>query len=174
MNLKLVLQAILQDYVLPWNGDHGVAHWARVLENGLHLAATTGANTDVVSLFAVFHDCRRVNEDFDPQHGLRGGEFAKSIRGQFFQRADHDFQLLYRACEGHTHEKFHPDSTIQTCWDADRLDLGRVGVTPHPSRLGTALAKTTDMINWATERAIRGVEPSLVLDDWGIHLQAKE
>lgn len=35
MNLKPVLQAILEHYVLPLGGDHGVAHWARVLENGL-------------------------------------------------------------------------------------------------------------------------------------------
>ena len=51
--------------------------------------------------------------------------------------------LLYRACHGHTHERNHPDVTIQTCWDSDRLDLGRVGITPHPSRLCTEVAKTT-------------------------------
>ncbi|QDU80487.1 hypothetical protein Pla110_22170 [Polystyrenella longa] len=34
MNLKPILQAILEDYALPLNGDHGVTHWARVLENG--------------------------------------------------------------------------------------------------------------------------------------------
>ena len=29
MNLKPILQAILEDYALPLGGDHGVAHWAR-------------------------------------------------------------------------------------------------------------------------------------------------
>jgi hypothetical protein len=44
MNLKLILHEILEDYALPIHGDHGVAHWARVLENGLKLAEATGAN----------------------------------------------------------------------------------------------------------------------------------
>lgn len=171
MDLKPILQAVLQDYVLPWNGDHGIAHWARVLENGLHLAGITGANADVVSLFAVLHDSRRVNEDSDPEHGLRGAELATAIRGELFELPDHEFRLLYRACEGHTHELTHPDITIRTCWDADRLDLGRVGISPHPSRLCTDLGKTPAMINWATERAIRCVVPRLIVDEWGIDLE---
>jgi hypothetical protein len=35
----------------------------------------------------------------------------------------------------------HPDVTIQTCWDADRLDLGRVGIRPDPARMGTEAGK---------------------------------
>ena len=48
MELKPVLNSILEDYALPMGGDHGVAHWARVLENGLRLAEETGANAEVV------------------------------------------------------------------------------------------------------------------------------
>jgi len=87
MNLKPVLNAILEDYALPLGGDHGVAHWARVLENGLRLAEETGANVEVVSLFAVLHDSRRINEVTDPEHGPRAAEFA----GRVFV----SFQLLY-------------------------------------------------------------------------------
>ncbi len=43
LNISLVLKSVLEDYVLPWHGDHGVVHWARVLENGLRLAEDTGA-----------------------------------------------------------------------------------------------------------------------------------
>ena len=43
-----------------------------------------------------------------------------------FDISDHEFNLLYRACEGHPHERTHPGITIQTCRDSDRLDLGRV------------------------------------------------
>lgn len=81
MNLKPVLQAILEDYALPLGGDHGVAHWARVLENGLRLAEETGANVGVVSLFAVLHDSRRINEVTDPEHGPRAAEFAAELHG---------------------------------------------------------------------------------------------
>ena len=46
LNLRLIVHAILEEYALPREGDHGVAHWARVLENGLRLARTTGANVE--------------------------------------------------------------------------------------------------------------------------------
>lgn len=170
MNLKPVMQAILEDYALPLSGNHGVAHWARVLENGLKLAEATGANVDVVSLFAVFHDSRRINECTDANHGLRGADFAAEVRGRLFEISDHEFNLRYRACEGHTRERTHPDITIQTCWDSDRLDLGRVGITPHPSKLCTDVAKTKEMIQWADGRASFRVVPAFVLDDWGIKL----
>jgi uncharacterized protein len=81
--------------------------------------------------------------------------------------------LLYLACAGHTGDKNQPDITIQTCWDADRLDLGRVRVTPHPSRLCTAAAKDPAMLKWAHGRASFGVVPTFVIDEWGIDL-AKE
>jgi uncharacterized protein len=171
MNLKPVLQAILDEYALPMGGDHGVAHWARVLENGLRLAQKTAANVDVVVLFAVLHDSRRINEVTDPQHGPRAARFASELRGIVFDLEDRDFRLLYRACEGHTHERTHPDITIQTCWDSDRLDLGRVGITPHPSRLCTEAAKNPEMIKWADDRASFGVVPDLVWQQWGIDLE---
>ena len=170
-NIPLILHAVLEDYALPWGGDHGVAHWARVLENGLRLAEETGADLEVVRLFAVLHDSRRVNEATDPEHGPRAAEFALSLRGRLFDLPDHEFRLLHRACAGHTHERTHPDVTIQTCWDADRLDLGRVGITPHPSRLCTEAARRPEMIRWADGRASFGVVPEFVKEEWGIDLE---
>lgn len=172
MNLKHILQAILDNYALLVNGDHGISHWARVLENGLKLVEETGADARVVSLFAVFHDSRRINDACDPGHGLRGADFAASLRGDLFELDDRAFRLLYRACEGHTDERTHPDVTIQTCWDADRLDLGRVGITPHPSYLSTDVAKRPAMIKWADSRATFRVVPDFVLNEWGIDVDA--
>jgi uncharacterized protein len=171
MNLAVILQAVLDEYSLPWGGDHGVAHWARVLENGVRLAGETGADVDVVRLFAVLHDSRRVNEGHDPEHGPRAAEFARGLRGRLFDLGDHEFGLLHRACHGHTHERTHPDVTIQTCWDADRLDLGRVGITPHPSRLCTEVARRPETIAWADGRGSFLVIPELVWEEWGIDLE---
>ncbi len=172
MNLKPVLDAILVDYSLPLDGDHGVAHWARVLENGCRLAEETGAVLEVVTLFAVLHDSRRLNETSDPGHGPRAARFAAELRRQVFDLDDAWFRLLERACEGHTYERTHPDVTIQTCWDADRLDLGRVGITPHPSRLCTEVAKRPEVIRWADARASFRVIPEFVREEWGIELTA--
>ena len=171
VNIPLVLKTVLEDYALPVNGDHGVAHWARVLENGLRLSKETDANIEVVQLFAVLHDSRRQNEVTDPDHGPRAAEFAMALRGSIFDLGDHEFRLLYKACHGHTHERTHPDVTIQTCWDSDRLDLGRVGITPHPTRLCTKFAKRPETIKWADGRASFGVIPNFVLDEWGIDLE---
>ena len=168
LNLPLIVRTILDEYALPWDGDHGVAHWARVLENGLRLTEVTGANVEVVQLFAVFHDSKRVKETTEFQHGRFGAEFAAELRGKVFDLPVQDFALLYRACVGHSHERTHPDITIQTCWDADRLDLGRVGITPHPSRLCTEAAKDPAMLKWADGRASFGVVPKFVTDEWGI------
>jgi uncharacterized protein len=170
-DIRIVLQTILDQYMLPWNGDHGISHWARVTENGVRLADMTGANVEVVRLFAIFHDSRRLNEITDPQHGPRAADFAAELRGRAFELPDHEFRLLHRACDGHTHERTHADITIQTCWDSDRLDLGRVGITPHPSRLCTEAAKTHDVLAWANGRACFRAVPSLVKDEWGIDLK---
>jgi uncharacterized protein len=154
-HLRPIVQAVLDEYTLPRHGDHGVAHWARVLENGLRLAEQTGAAVEVVRLFAVLHDAKRMTECTDPGHGQRGADFAAELRGRLFDLSDHEFELLYWACAGHTHERTHPDITIQTCWDADRLDLGRVGITPNPIRLCTAAARKPEMLKWADGRAGR-------------------
>jgi uncharacterized protein len=171
LNIPLILHAILEDYVLPWGGYHGVAHWARVLENGLRLAGETGAHIEVVQLFAIFHDSRRLNEGWDPEHGPRAAAYAQQVRGILFDLPDAAFRLLHRACAGHTHERTHPDITIQTCWDADRLDLGRVGITPHPSYLCTEVAKRPETIQWGDDRASRCVVPEIVANEWGIDLE---
>jgi len=110
------------------------------------------------------------NEVSDPEHGPRAAEFAAELRGVAFELDDRKFRLLHQACAGHTRERNHPDVTIQTCWDSDRLDLGRVGITPHPSRLCTEVARRSDTIKWADGRATFCVVPAFVLEEWGIDL----
>jgi uncharacterized protein len=120
---------------------HGPAHWRRVEQNGLLLAKRTGANRSVVRLFALFHDSRRLNDGTDDGHGARGAAYASELRGNLYQLDDVAFALLEEACTWHTDQDFSEDPTIGTCWDADRLDLGRVGMIPNPSLMSTAFGK---------------------------------
>jgi uncharacterized protein len=171
LDLRQVLKAVLQRYALPWHGPHGVAHWARVLENGLYLAEFTRAKTEVVQLFAVLHDSQRTQEGADPAHGPLAAEFAVTLQGRFFHLPDADLAVLCTACAGHTTERTHPDVTIQTCWDADRLDLGRVRVTPNPKYLCTEAARRPETLQWANARAVAHALPELVSKEWGIDLK---
>jgi uncharacterized protein len=41
----------------------------------------------------------------------------------------------------HTSGLTSPDPTIGTCWDADRLDIGRVGITPCGHYMSTVAGK---------------------------------
>lgn len=159
-----LLRVILAEYTLHVFGDHGVVHWARVLENGLAVAERSGADRDVVMLFALFHDARRLNEWDDEDHGLRGAMLAHSLRGTLVHLDDARFELLYEACRLHTEGHTEADVTIQTCWDADRLDLGRVGITPEPSLLCTPAARR--LIRWADTRAVEGHVPGHILTHW--------
>jgi len=167
-SLKPLIYAILENYALPWHGTHGVSHWARVLENGLRLAQETRASIEVVQLFAVFHDSRRTNEGVNDGHGKRGAELAATFRGDWFNLPDANFDLLYAACVGHTDGEIEADITIQTCWDADRLDLGRVGICLEPNRLCTEAAKRPDILKWADGRACFEIIPEIVNGDWGL------
>lgn len=128
-------------YRLDWNGIHGVKHWSRVRANGLALAKESEANTMVVELFAFLHDSCRENDGRDPQHGSRSADLVCRLQGNLVHLSATDLDLLVIACRGHTHEPFHHDPTIGTCWDADRLDLTRIDITPDPDRLCTRAGK---------------------------------
>jgi len=166
VDLREILRIVADDPHVDWHGIHGAAHWGRVLENGLHLAEHTGADRSVVALFAVFHDSRRVNDDRDLHHGYRGAELAKSLRHSHVFLADAEFELLYDACLRHTDGLTQADVTVQTCWDADRLDLGRVGIWPHPRKLCTDAARSPEMIDWALKRSQAGFVPPFVSGHW--------
>jgi uncharacterized protein len=120
---------------------HGPRHWKAVERNALLLAESTGADVLVVRLFAVLHDCKRFSEGRDPDHGPRAAEFAATVRGTHFELDDARFALLTEACAWHDRGRVSGDPTIGTCWDADRLDLVRVGVTPVASLMSTEAGK---------------------------------
>jgi len=128
-------------FSLDWEGIHGVHHWARVRARGLELARSTGAHPEVVELFAFLHDSQRLSDGRDPDHGRRAAVFAEELRGTHIDLKDPEFELLQEACIGHSDGGLLAEVTVMTCWDADRLDLGRVGIRPDPARLCTQAAR---------------------------------
>lgn len=148
-----LLACLREQFQINWLGHHGIPHWARVRANGLMLAIETGANAHVVELFAWFHDSRRVNEHEDDGHGARGAALAKELKGQYFDATDDEMDLLVRACQYHSDGLMEDDVTVMTCWDADRLDLGRVGMVPLPQYLCTDAARHDAILKKANNRS---------------------
>ena len=154
--LEELIEAIRSQYALPWDGTHGISHWERVRENGLRLAEKTNANPYVVELFAYLHDSKRRNERRDPGHGARAAEFVRALQGSLIDLSEADLERLIYACTYHTDGLTEADVTVQTCWDADRLDLGRVGIRPQARYLCTSAARDAEMIKWAFARSRQG------------------
>jgi len=140
---------------LHWRGIHGAGHWVRVRANGLRLAPMTNADKTVVELFAVLHDLCREDDGFDLEHGARAADLVHEVCDEMLGIGREQADLLAFACRHHTHGRVDADVTVQTCWDADRLDLGRVGIRPDPRLLCTAAARRSDVINWAYGRSLQ-------------------
>ena len=158
-NLVSSIQGIAQDrFAMPLSGIHGKSHWDRVHENGVYLAKHSEGDVMVVRLFAYLHDCCRESDGADYEHGLRAADFAKTLRGnELSSLSEEQFDLLVYACEFHERGKVTEEPTVGSCWDSDRLDLGRVAIKPNPKLLSTERAKKKAVIDWAYQRS-RGNE----------------
>lgn len=136
-------------------GIHGVAHWSRVWFHGRSLAAALDVDPAVLAWFAFLHDSRRFNDWEDPKHGLRAADFAVRLRrdGILTELNKPGFERLCEAMRLHSDGHVRGDLTVQACWDADRLDLARAGITPHPKRLCTDPARAPHTIEAAVRMA---------------------
>ncbi len=141
-HIELIKSLALELFPLRHDGPHGLSHWERVEANGLKLAETTGANTKVVSLFAYLHDACRDDDGADQMHGYRAASWlVKLCNVKLIQVTADELLMLHDAVQLHASGRTTKCPTIGTCWDADRLDLTRVGVAPAKRFLSTDAAK---------------------------------
>ncbi|AUR85905.1 hypothetical protein NVP1081O_170 [Vibrio phage 1.081.O._10N.286.52.C2] len=146
-------------------GTHGFAHWARVIDNGLLLAKTNHANRKVIIAFGLFHDICRENDKVDPEHGARGAALMLKMRNLINLTPD-EIATAAIACIGHTNGQVdRANVTIGTCWDADRLDLWRVGVFPSTEFMSNEISEP--LLDEASDRA-----EAKHMSEWAIELAA--
>jgi uncharacterized protein len=126
---------------------HGPWHWQRVATIGHRLLART-VDPAVVFTFSLVHDAARQHDGRDRNHGRRAALLVDQLvdRGLLVLAVD-QAQLLRAACAGHADGRTSNDATIGACWDADRLDLWRLGCRPDPVLLSTQAAR--DLVRWA-------------------------
>lgn len=147
-----LMDAVLEKSTGQHSLIHGESHWQRVAAAGLDLLPETPrADATLVFLFALFHDSMRVNDAIDPMHGPRGATLARDLRGGPFELDDAAMETLAFACDEHTNGGTTQDPTVAVCWDADRLNLWRVGFRPDPRFLSTGAAKGEERIAWARD-----------------------
>jgi uncharacterized protein len=165
-----LVQAVLASYQLPLDGVHGPAHWLRVLANGRALVELTpDADAEVVGLFALLHDSRRVNEHTDPQHGQRAADFVRQLASQGLLPIEGPrITVLAAACARHELGEVTDHPTIGCCWDADRLELARLRRRPRAELLSTkaALAPGLQAAAWKRGNGWE-VDPALARE-WGL------
>lgn len=144
--LPTLSDIVVKNFKLDIDGDHGKYHWNRVYLNTLMLSKYYSIiDTHFFALFALFHDSSRENEYWDEEHGKRGGDLLKTLLHNDMPLYQDELDKLCFACANHTSpnlkHQFAQDLMVHICWDADRLDLGRVFIKPDPKYFFTDYAK---------------------------------
>jgi len=135
---KNLLNKIISEFALDIDGIHGIKHWGRVCNHARTIAKINGADLEVVTLFAFLHDSKRLSEYSDIDHGYRAEYFVRSLNGTYFELTATQLVRLTYAIRNHSAGYVSNDFTVQCCWDADRLDLVRLGIHPNPELLSDA------------------------------------
>jgi uncharacterized protein len=124
---------------------HGFAHWERVYDNAVSLG--TQADMLVVALFAAYHDAWRRDDGHDYDHGVRAAQHIWAHLRTLGQRlTDSQLAILQFAIRYHSDGFTSDDITIGTCWDADRLDLPRVGTVPRIEYMSTPAGESRVLV----------------------------
>lgn len=134
-------------------GDyHGPDHWARVRQHGHAAARASGVDPLIAHVFGWVHDSHREHDGYDLEHGPLAAEFIQANRaGLFGFLNDEQVEVLATACKLHSDGVTEGDVLAQVCWDADRLDLWRVGRRPDPRYMCTPYGKDSAVIDEACQ-----------------------
>ena len=134
-------QLVYGNMAIPIDSIHGYDHWKNVERIGHYIAEKNGADKEVISAFAFLHDIGRTRESEELNHGEKSAELIKK---SFQLNLDNEQlgKLLIAVANHDKSDAKSDDITIQTCWDADRLDLPRVYIFPDKDLLYTQDGKS--------------------------------
>ena len=148
------LDSLLYKAAVDFNGVHGFAHWRAIYRNGIKLFPEI--DKTLLFYFSVFHDFFRNNDFSDKAHGKRALVALPLIKenlkmkGKDKSKIQEQLDILAFTFEHHDDnpEEYNAienplkdNTTVRILIDADRLDLGRVGITPLSEYLLTEQGK---------------------------------
>ena len=128
---------------LHLHNNHGKVSGRPSFKNDEHLGLENGTirndiNIKVVRFFAYLHDKCRLDDWDDLEHGVRAADMLSTLKDTVLKDfTDEEIMLLEKACRYHTTVQRTGIPTVDVCFDADRLDLGRVGIVPNPMLMAT-------------------------------------
>jgi uncharacterized protein len=139
---------------------HGPAHWARVHRFAKALLKREQVPVEAetcVLLFAWLHDLAREDDEGTRTHAVDGAAQLDRILPAIGEPLSADQRETVRgAIQYHSDGMVAPEAvaaglfervawppelvarTVGCCWDADRLDLPRVGIAPDPALMSTS------------------------------------
>lgn len=139
MNWKEV-EEIVFHHSLYKDGVHGIDHIRRTVENAKIIAKETCPDKfDDAVIGAYLHDIGRIDDFGGNAHAVRGAKISERLLQEFWPNLD--IKRILFAIEFHADKLTSEDPLIGTIWDADRLDLDRVGIKINPDLLSTKKAK---------------------------------
>lgn len=134
--------------------EHGRTHWRAVAATAVWLSErTVGADPKVARCFGLLHDCARSGDGDDPEHGPRAAQLVPRLPDALLPLSATQRSLLRSACAAHSLGTASQDPTIACCFDADRLQLVRLGRTVDPRYLSTLRARDADAAAFAAAAA---------------------
>jgi uncharacterized protein len=138
--IEKIIKLAKQQFILEDHNIHGFDHWEEVEKNGIMLANQSGVDLTVVRLFAYIHDCKRLDDFQDSEHGDRSADYVREIESELDFLTKTQIDQLWEACKYHHKGVVNrEDITIGACYDADRIELIRCGYVPNPDLMNTPI-----------------------------------
>lgn len=118
---------------------HGLDHLRNVGYLSGKFAAELGISLETAIIGGFLHDCARSDDSDDAFHAEKSALLARKLIKKNYSNIDEE--LVYKTILFHSGGKT-TDNHIQGCvWDADRLDLIRLGIQPKKELLSTEPGK---------------------------------
>ena len=140
---------------------HGVAHWTRVHRYGLLLADSLKLSEKekiAIALFGFTHDLARTDDGGGNQHSIAGAKYVQYVTDTLFSDFPNSTVDIVKVAIRYHSDGMNAEEAlyelpiagssnwsresvlnmIGCCWDADRLDLLRLGIMPNESKMSTS------------------------------------
>ncbi len=136
MNLIHEIEIIVSsECPIPTNKIHGIKHLRRVAYWAGRFAKLEDVCIKAAIIGGFLHDCARENDFDGNSHAHKSADLARRIITKYWTDVDVDkiYSAIYHHADGFTTS----DPLIGCIWDADRITLTRLGITPNPELLST-------------------------------------